>query len=125
VIPKTYNILPNKFFSSGAKEAVKVPKLSLKKLVIPTKMQAQIFSILSTQEISLTDLVKKFAETNNVSLTPYKIKTLKTLFLYHLGELTDKNLVLLNKHGRKLYIKLTSTGKLIHKVMQSEKAEKY
>jgi hypothetical protein len=117
VVPKKYNLpVGEEFVTKGAVAAIDIPCFNLKELVVPSKTQLKVFQEIS-DNISLTELVEKYAKKNNVKLNADKKKQVKSLFFYHLKNLKGKKLIDFKTEKRQLRINLTKTGKFIHKVV--------
>jgi hypothetical protein len=122
VVPQKYNLAENVLYlSSGAKEIVKLPTFNIKELVIPTKRQKKIFEQLEEEEVSLSYLIKKYSEVNNLNPSKRQIADLRSLLFYHLKKLREKRLVDMHVEGKSLCISLTNTGKLVRRIMEKDK----
>ncbi|MBI4447960.1 hypothetical protein HY643_03190 [Candidatus Woesearchaeota archaeon] len=116
VVPKEYGGAKSDFYAKGALREVKIPTLNILKLIEPKKKEKEIFLYITEEPITLTELITAYSKKKITDVN--KSRTLKSLFLYHLKKLVNKNLIEMDNSGKNTKIWLTETGKFIKEVMQ-------
>ena len=121
VVPEEYNSpLDTQFLSSGAIKILELPTFELKELVLPTKKQRDIFSLLEENEIPFSRVLEKYSKNTGIKLKGHTIDRLRSLFFYHLKKLEKKRLVKLQTRKKRLFVSLTNTGRFLLKIMKKE-----
>ena len=114
IIPKEYGDLKSGFYAKGALKEVNIPVLNISKLIKSKGKEKEIFLCIERDPITLTQLINKYF--NKTVSGTYESRTIKSLFLYHLKKLSNKNLIFIDNTKRNTLIWLSDTGEFIKEI---------
>lgn len=119
VIPEKYNVLPEKMtISSGVKKIVSIPTFKLSGVIEPTEKEKKILIELG-KKTSLSTLAERLTPPDKYSkMDDYDTRKVKTLLLYHIKKMKNKQLIETELKNRQLFISLTETGYFIRDILK-------